>query len=122
MTVLTEGRRTAGYLISEAADMYRSRDTGVLAAGVAGTLAAGTVLGKVTATGHFNIYNPAANDGTEEVDGILFEDGVAGDERTITARDSAVKASQLTWFSGATQAQIATAVAALEALGIVVRN
>lgn len=122
MATFTEGPRTAGYLISEAADMYRSRDTGVLAAGVVGTLVAGTVLGKVTATGHYNIYNPAANDGTEEVSKILFEDGVAGDERTLTARDSAVKASALTWFAGATNNQIATAVAALEALGIVVRN
>ena len=122
MTVLTEGPRTAGYLISEAADMYRSRDVGVLAAGVVGTLVAGTVLGKVPATGHFNIYNPAANDGTQNVAGILFEDGVAGDERTITARDSAVKASQLSWFAGATNNQIATAVAAFKAFGVVVRN
>lgn len=120
MTVFTDGPRTAGYLISEA-NGHRSRDEGVLDAGVAARLDAGTVLGVVTATGHYNIYNPANADGTETVAAILFEDGVAGDRRTLTTRDAEVKASELTWFEGATQNQIETGTAALAALGIVAR-
>lgn len=121
MTTFTEGPRTAGYIISEA-NNFRSRDVITLAAGVVGTLVAGTVLGKVTASGHFAPYNPANADGTQTVAGILFEAGVAGDDRTMTARDSEVKASQLTWFSGATVNQIATATTALKALGIIARS
>lgn len=120
MTVFTDGPRTAEYLISEA-NGHRSRSTGQLAAGVAGRLNAGTVLGKVTATGHYNVYNPANADGTQNVAAILFEDGVAGDIRTLTDKDAEVKASKLTWFAGATQNQIDTGIAALAALGIVAR-
>ena len=86
-----------------------------------GVIARGTVLGKVTAGGALKIYDPAAEDGTEDVFAILFEGGVSGDERTIISRVAEVKASKLVWFAGATANQIATGVAALEALGIVVR-
>lgn len=48
MTVFKEGPRTAEYLISEA-NGHLSRETGALAAGIAGELPAGSVLGKVTA-------------------------------------------------------------------------
>lgn len=120
MTTFTEGPRTAGFLISEAND-YRSRDVGTLAAGVVGTLPPGAVLGKITANGQFVQYNPANSDGSQAAAGILFEAGAAGAQRTIIARDCEVKASQLAWFSGANASQIATAVAALKALGIIVR-
>ncbi|MCM5689141.1 head decoration protein [Sinorhizobium meliloti] len=120
MTVFTEGPRTAEYLISEA-NGHRSREIGTIAAGVVGALVAGSVLGKVTASGEYKLYDPAAADGSENVARILFEAGVAGDVRTMTARDSEVKASKLTWFAGATANQIATATAALAALGIIVR-
>jgi hypothetical protein len=120
MTVFTEGPRTAGYLISEA-NGFRSRDVGAIDSAVVGELVAGTVIGRVTASGDLAIYNPAEDDGTQTVVGILFEGGKAGDARTFTARDSEVKVSQLTWFSGATANQIATGIAALKALGIVAR-
>lgn len=120
MTTFTEGPRTAEFLISEA-NGFRSRDTGLLDAGVVGTLVAGSVLGKVTATGAFAQYNPANADGTQTVAAILFESGVAGSRRTLVVRDAEVKASKLAWFSGATVNQIATAVAALKALGLVAR-
>lgn len=120
MTVFKDGPRTAEYLISEA-NGHRSRETGVLAAGIVGELPPGSVLGKVTVGGAFKLYNPTANDGSEVVARILFEGGGAGDVRTMTARHSEVKASKLTWFAGATANQIATGVAALAALGIIVR-
>ncbi|MDX3929217.1 MAG: head decoration protein [Shinella sp.] len=120
MTVFTEGPRTAGYLVSEA-NNFRSRGVGRIAAGTIGTLEAGTVVGKITASGDFAAYDPTAEDGSEEVAGILFEAGKAGDDRTFTVRDSEVKASQLIWFTDATPTEIATGTAALEALGIIVR-
>lgn len=120
MTTFTEGPRTAEYLISEA-NGHRARDVIKLAAGVSGTLVAGTVLGKVTASGDYNIYNPANSDGTQTVAAILFEAGKAGDARTVTMRAAEVKKSKLAWFSGATTNQINTGIAALVALGIVVR-
>lgn len=120
MTVFTEGPRTAEYLTSEA-NGHRSRGTGTLAAGITGELPAGAVLGRVTATNALALYNPANSDGTQTVAAILFEAGKAGDERTLTERDAEVKATKLTWFSGATANQIATGTAALKALGIISR-
>ena len=116
MTTFTEGPRTAEFLISEGNGHF-SRDVGTLG----GDYKPGTVLGKVTAGGALKIYDPTAEDGTEDVFAILFEGGVSGDERTIISRVAEVKASKLVWFAGATANQIATGVAALEALGIVVR-
>jgi hypothetical protein len=116
MTTFTEGPRTAEFLISEGNGHF-SRDVGTLG----GDYQPGTVLGKVTTGGALKIYDPAAEDGTQTVHSILFEGGVSGDERTIVRRSAEVKASKLTWFSGATANQIATGVAALAGLGIVVR-
>jgi hypothetical protein len=120
MTTFTEGPRTAEYLRSEAND-WRSRDVIKLAAGVAGTLLPGTVLGKVTASGDYNIYNPGNADGPQPFAGVLFEAGVAGQSRTITARDAEVKTSKLVWFAGANGGQITTGITALKALGIIAR-
>lgn len=120
MTTFKEGPRTAEYLISEA-NGHLSRETGVLAAGIVGELPAGSVLGKVTVGGAYKLYDPAANDGSQNVARILFEAGGTGDVRTMTARASEVKASKLTWFPGATANQKAAGVAALAALNIIVR-
>jgi hypothetical protein len=120
MTTFTEGNRTAEFLISEAAG-HRSRDVITLAAGISGTLAAGTVLGKVTSGGAYNIYDPGASDGTQTVAAILFEAGGASARRTIVNADAEVKASKLTWFAGANAGQIATGKAGLATLGIKTR-
>jgi hypothetical protein len=93
-----------------------------LAAGVVGTLAAGTVLGKVTASDTYNVYNPASTDGTQTVAAILFEAGKAGDKRTATTRDAEVKTAKLVWFAGANATQINAGLAALKALGIIARS
>jgi hypothetical protein len=44
MTILTDTIHTAGFLVSEANGMYRSRDKGIVAGGSAPGLAAGTLL------------------------------------------------------------------------------
>lgn len=120
MATLTEGKRTADFLVSEA-NGYRSRESGVIDTGVTGTIAPGTVVGIVTATGHYATYNPGNADGSETVAGVLYEGGEADDERTVIVRDAEVRASDLTWFDGATAGQITTGTAALADLGIVAR-
>jgi hypothetical protein len=120
MTTFTEGPRTAEFLISEA-NGHRSRDTVTLSSALAAALLPGAVLGKLTADGSYTTYDPTKSDGSQTVAAILFEGGAAGDERTVVNCDAEVKASKLTWFSGATANQKATGVAALVALGVKVR-
>lgn len=61
MATKTEARRTGDYLISEA-NGTRSRENIVIVSG-AGTLQPGTVLGRVTASGKYNVYDPDDTDG-----------------------------------------------------------
>jgi hypothetical protein len=121
MATLTEGIHTAGFLISEAQGMYRSRDQVTVAGGAAPGLVAGTLLGKLTAGGNFVRYAPGASDGSQNVAGILFEGVVGTAKRTIVSRDAQVVGAHLTYSAGADAAAIATANAALAALGIIVR-
>ncbi|MBO0142268.1 head decoration protein [Agrobacterium sp. Ap1] len=121
MTTFIEGPRTAEYLRSEAND-HRSRDVITLAAGVVGTLEAGTVLGRITATDTYTTYNPANADGSQNVAAILFEAGKAGQKRTATTRDAEVKTAKLVWFSGANATQITAGITGLKALGIIARS
>jgi len=122
MNVLTEGsRRNAEFLISEA-EHFRAREKVTVAPGADTTLEAGTVLGIITASGKYAIYDPDAVDGTESVAGILYEEAKNADvERTVIVREAQVKADKLAWFDGADAGEIATGTAELLALGIVVR-
>ncbi|WP_019998722.1 head decoration protein [Aureimonas ureilytica] len=124
MDILTQDR-TAGaghYLVSEAQG-YRSREQAIVASG-AGKLRAGTVLGRITASGKLSTFAPGAADGSEKAVAILWEgcDATAQDvRRTITARDAEVHADALNWGAGTTDAQKTAAMASLAALGIVGR-
>lgn len=118
MVTLTEQNRMAEFLISEA-EHFRARESGIVEGGAG--LVAGTVLGKKTAGGNYAVYNPANSDGTENVAAVLFEGVVGTDKRTLIVRESQVKASKLTWFTGADAGQITTGHAALVALGLIVR-
>ena len=125
MAILTEGRHAASFLVSEAND-WRSRDQVTVTVPDAG-LEAGTVVGKVTASGKFVRHNAAATDGSQDEAGILLfpqanGTGSAADkEATIIARDAEVNGTFLTYEDGADAAQITTSNAALAALGIIVR-
>ena len=63
MTVLVETRHPGEFILSEA-NGQRSRETITLASG-AGVIAAGTVLGKVTASGKYVASAVGASDGSE---------------------------------------------------------
>jgi hypothetical protein len=120
--VLNEPLRTAEFLVSEA-NGSQSREVGVMQGGVA--VPAGTVLGKITATGVFVPLAPAAADGTQNAAGVLYQ-SVAATElavaRTYIARWAEVNGNVITWPSGITGPQKTTALGQLTTLGILVRS
>ena len=89
MPTLTEGRHTAEFLLSEA-NGYQSRESVVLSSAAA-ALAAGTLLGKITASGKYIAYSNGASDGSQTVAGILYAnapDSAADQKVTIIARNA----------------------------------
>lgn len=119
----TEGRHAGEYIKSEAAGT-RSRDDAVLAQ-AAGNCVAGTVLGKITASGKLVPFTEGASDGSQSPVAILYAnvDATSGDQAvTITARDSEVFGGRLTWDASVTAgANMTAAIAALATKGIIVR-
>lgn len=120
MTIYTESRATAEFLVSEA-NGYRSRTTGTVT-GPVGGLVAGTVLGKITATGKYVLVNPDATTGEEAAAAILFEAAVEGDDtRTLIIRDAEVQAAALTYNDTPSGPELTAIHAQLAALGIIIR-
>lgn len=120
MAILVETIHTAGFIVSEAQGMYRSREQVTVAGGAAPGLLPGTILGLVTG-GNYVQYAPGATDGSQTVAGILFEAVVGTAKRTIVARSAQVVGGNLTYPAGSNAAAIATANAGLKSLGIIVR-
>lgn len=115
--------RNAAFLLSEASGA-RSRDTDILISGQ--DLGSGTVVARITANtklSQFDQDNTIA--GTNAPVGILFNAvDASGDDTNAVfiARDAEVSASHLVWPADITEGETATAVAALAALGIIVRS
>jgi hypothetical protein len=126
MDILTEGTRKAEFLVSEAND-WRSRDAVIVTVPANTTLASGTILGKITATGKFTRQDTAAVDGSQSHAALLFEPLVNNTaaavdyDVTAVARDAEVNGADLTYEASATAGEITAANAALAALGIIVR-
>ncbi|MCK8787644.1 head decoration protein [Roseomonas sp. NAR14] len=124
-TVVVNPGYPGGYIVGEESD-NRSRDVGIIAGGVAAAYRPGTVLGKITGSGKYTILAPAASDGSQNAAAIYFGYGDAlsnGDLRaTLHVRDMSANALQLTWPSGITDNQKATATASLAAAGIILRS
>lgn len=100
-----------------------SRDTDTLASG-SGIVIAGTVLGKVTASGKFKPLAPAANDGTQNAASVIlqYSNATAADQPVVNLKRRAqVVLQSLVWPAGITDAQKSAALAQLSALGIVAR-
>lgn len=118
----------ASYLVSEA-NGTRSREVVTIAEGVHAL--PGTVLGKVTATGHYVPLDPAngsgegqSPDGSQTAVAVLFAevDATLGEKPgVITARDAEVAAHALLWPTGITEQQKTAALAQLAQAGIVAR-
>lgn len=114
--MLNEGKYTAEFLLSEG-NGFISRDTAVLAA-TATDIAPGTVMGVVTATGHWAPYSNAASDGTQTAKGVLYAKAKADtgtQEAVVIARNAEVKGVELTGVDAA-------AVVDLAAVGVIVRG
>ncbi|MBV2132043.1 head decoration protein [Pseudomonas sp. MAP12] len=113
MTILTQGTRTAEFLLSEA-NGQRSREQGTLAI-TAAALPAGQLLG--TVADEYVAYNPAGLDGSETVTAILYSAApisAATQPAAVVVRDAEVISAKLTGLDVA-------AAAELLALGIIVR-
>ena len=121
MTTLTEGTHPGGFLVWEAHRDY-TRETITVAAG---TLAPGTVLGRITASGKYAAHDPAAVDGTETAVAVLWgkADASAGDAPAVAVvRGPAIVNRHDLVFAGTpTDPEIEAAHASLRDAGILVR-
>lgn len=70
MAALTEGRHAAEFILSEG-NGHVSRDAVTIVSG-AGKLAAGTVLGKITASGKFTASPATGTDGSQTAAAVLL--------------------------------------------------
>ena len=117
MATLTDTARTGAFLESEA-NGYRSRDV-VTVNATGGAMVAGTILGKITATGKYLEHVNAAVDGSEVAVAVLYA-GIAAveDDVTIIIRDAEVTTGELIYDGAGVVADID---AELAAVGIIVR-
>lgn len=117
-------KRTGGFILSTAADPQRSVDQGMLDA-TAVDLEAGTVCGKLTASGRYVPYDPAAAaTGAETFAGILLDGQIvsaAPTRHVFVTRDAEVKAPELVYVNALDAAQLAAVEAAMAEQGIIVR-
>lgn len=128
MAVVTEPPRLTRLLKYELDPSYCREEVTVLAGdGADRHLILGTVVGRVTASGKVVALDLAATDGSESVYGVLLTNTTAPDGAdapgVALVRGPAI-VSDLTLIhpAGATAPQMATIVAALAGLGIVVRQ
>jgi Bacteriophage lambda head decoration protein D len=119
--------RAGGFIESEANGFY-SRDQVTIHGGFTGAavLYAGTVLGKLTATGKYTASPNTGADGSQTAVAILFDDvdPTLGDvQAAVVSRDAEVRGADLTYdatvVAGSGQAAKATQLAAV---GIIVRS
>ena len=127
MATLTKLQATASFIVSES-NGYRSRDDVTVTVPASTTYSAGTILGKITATGKFVRHAAGATNGSEDEAGVLYETitnttGSGVDSTAVNfARDAEVNGHELTYEIGADAPQIVLSDAALKALGIIVRR
>jgi len=118
---VTESNHDGEFILSESAG-HRSRKNVTIVSGQ--DLAAGTVVGKITATGKYKAYDDDNGDGSEAAAGILVcaVDATDGDlPGVIIDRDAEVKDDLLTWATSNDSTDITNGTADLELLGIRVR-
>jgi hypothetical protein len=87
-------------------------------------LARNTVLGRITASGKYTAWTTGAADGSQNAAGILLDpvNASAGDQPGVAiVRNALFSRSNLVFSGSPTDPQKATAIAALEALGVVPR-
>jgi hypothetical protein len=121
MTEIVQPKPAQGFILSEA-DGTLSRDKITLITGQ--NLAAGTVLGRITASGKYTILAPAAVDGSQNAAALLGQatNATAADVVCLAiTRLAEVNDNELVYPVGITGPQKITAQAQLVALSIVPR-
>ena len=118
-TVFTEQIYLGDWLKYEEESRY-SRDTIIVAAGQ--TLTQGTVLGMVN--GKAVALDPNATDGSETPVGVLINDvtAVTDTESVMVSRNVLLSDRYVIWPTGISTLQKSTAIAALNAVGVVLRQ
>lgn len=123
MPVKTEVQGT-GYFIKSEATGDRSRDQITIASGQ-GVIVSGTVLGKITASSKYGLYDNDATDGRQTVAGLAYAyyDATSADVAAVAiTRDAEVFLERLTWGAAVTtQGEKDAAVVELTAAGIITR-
>jgi hypothetical protein len=118
MTELNEGRYPGEFILSEMPGAI-SRDAVTVDVPAATTLAPGTVLGQIAATGHYAPYDEANSDGTETAAGVLYGECANDDETAaemagvILDFGAEVRNEDLVWGDGVDEAGGLTDLAAL---------
>lgn len=108
MTILTEKNRAAEFLLSEGNGQI-SRESITVVAG--NELPAGQVVGIITASGKYTIYDNVATDGSEVAAGILYAplDTSASDRNGVAiVRMAEVAEARLTGLDTAGKADLKT--------------
>lgn len=120
---LTETLPGAGGFMLTPAEAI-SKDVVTLVSG-AGALKAGTVLGKITASGKYNAYDNDAATGIEVAKAILYQDTdatSADTEATVVSRLAEVHGARLVWGAAVTtQGEKDEAIVDLATAFIIVR-
>lgn len=116
MTTFTEGKHTGEFLLSEGNGTISREQVTIAAA--ASAMVAGTVLGKITASGKYVAYDEGGtDDGRRVAAGILYAavpDSAADQSAVIIARNAEVMSSMLTGIDANGKVDLA-------ALGIICR-
>ncbi len=123
MTAITEGLNLGDLLKYEAPNLY-SREQVTIVAGQ--NLELGAVVGRITATAKFKVFDPAATDGSELPAGILLgacdATLIDRDDALLLARHGMVASNAVVWPAGLTVEQKTTALAQMSSLGVLVRQ
>ena len=120
MSTETEGNNPFEFILSEGKNI--ARDNITIISGQ--NLNAGTVLGRITASGKWTLHNPTASDGSEVARGVLGSDcdATIADKKAVgIVRLAEVKGAMLIYKAAITAPQKAAAIIALAAQMIIVR-
>jgi len=118
---LTESTRAGEFILAEANGTI-SREEVTIVSGQ--DLVAGTVVGKITASGKYTAYDDDNADGSQAAAGILYDavDASAADAKgVIIARHAEVATDLLTWAGTNDAGDITAGKADLAALDIILR-
>lgn len=120
MATLTEGKHDGEFIGELAMGIGYHVDLGTLISGQ--NHSAGTVVGKISASGKYTILAPAAVTGEQAAAGITYANANASaadlTTRFMLRGPAIVNGNDLVWPGGITAPQKATAIAQLLALGI----